>query len=175
VSPLNPLSVAPWPRAAASSCAKAGLSAAKSPAGWKATPYSRAAYRAFGLLVTALPKKMVIFQSSSLNVVSVSPNGSDRRVRSHYRFRYRGTEYVSESGAKRMRGGAKRQTDNATAPGVPPRAPLTRCGRSPASCGRTSAPAPARTPRHPGRWPTRLSLLAAGGGRRLQPPAQLIS
>jgi hypothetical protein len=32
-----------------------------------------------------------------------------RRVRSHCRFRNRGTEYVTESGMKWMSGGAKRQ------------------------------------------------------------------
>jgi hypothetical protein len=35
------------------------------------------------------------------------------RVRSYCRFRKRGTEYVSESGIKRMSGGAKRQCDRA--------------------------------------------------------------
>ena len=34
----------------------------------------------------------------------------------HRRFRNRGTEYVSESGIKRMRGGAKRQRARALAP-----------------------------------------------------------
>jgi hypothetical protein len=33
--------------------------------------------------------------------------GSGRRVRSHCRFRNRGTEYVSESGMERMSGGAR--------------------------------------------------------------------
>ena len=39
------------------------------------------------------------------------------RVRLHCRFRKRGTEYVRESGMKRMRGTV--QSDNATEPNVP--------------------------------------------------------
>jgi hypothetical protein len=38
------------------------------------------------------------------------------RLGLHRRFRYRGTEYVSESGMKWMRGSTKRQCDNATYP-----------------------------------------------------------
>jgi hypothetical protein len=42
------------------------------------------------------------------------------RVRSHYRFKNRGTEYIRESGMERMSGGAKRQCDRALHP-PPPR------------------------------------------------------
>jgi hypothetical protein len=49
-------------------------------------------------------------------------NGSRRRVRSHCRFRNRGTEYVREYGMKRMNGGTKRQCDRAL-PDAPPGPP----------------------------------------------------
>ena len=42
--------------------------------------------------------------------------GCPPRVRSHCRFRHRGTEYVSESGIKWMSGSTKRQRDRAQCP-----------------------------------------------------------
>ena len=60
------------------------------------------------------------------------------RVRSHCRFRNRGTEYVSEYGIKWMSGSTTRQRDGAL------RSPRSRtCPR----CGRRPAPAPPRRPR----------------------------
>ena len=50
--------------------------------------------------------------------------GGVLRVRSHHRFRNRGTDYVSESGMKWMSGGTKRQCDRAL--GVLPPALLLR-------------------------------------------------
>ena len=49
------------------------------------------------------------------------------RVRSNFRFRNRGTEYVSEYGVKWKRGGAKRQCDRAL---TPPSAWSCPCGAS---------------------------------------------
>jgi hypothetical protein len=62
--------------------------------------------------------------------------GALARVRSHRRFRNRGTEYVSESGIEWMSGGTKRQCDRALV-GEPasPRPPAGVDGR-PARAGR---------------------------------------
>ena len=43
--------------------------------------------------------------------------GTGARVRSHCRFRHRGTKYVSDSGMKWMIGSTKRQSDRALAGG----------------------------------------------------------
>jgi hypothetical protein len=48
-------------------------------------------------------------------------------VRSHCRFRNTGTEYVSESGVRRMSGSTKRQCNRALAP--PARAAASSAGR----------------------------------------------
>ena len=51
-----------------------------------------------------------------LTVSARSPRWCPPKVRSHCRFRNRGTKYVSESGMKRMSGGTKRQCDRALCP-----------------------------------------------------------
>jgi hypothetical protein len=50
---------------------------------------------------------------SSATVIALPLARSPPRVRSHCRFRSRGTDCVSESGMKRMSGGAKRRCDRA--------------------------------------------------------------
>jgi hypothetical protein len=67
------------------------------------------------------------------------------RVRSHCRFRNRGTDYVREYGMKWMSFSTKRQCDRALpAPPPPARQPRRRPPRPPAA-----APAPPRRPRPP--------------------------
>ena len=71
------------------------------------------------------------------------PAASSPRVRSHRRLRNRGTDSLSESGMKRMRGGAMRQCDRAlSAPSSTPRSPRPSCRRSGSRPPPGNAPCP---------------------------------
>jgi hypothetical protein len=61
---------------------------------------------------SAQPRSRMLIESRTLH----SGAGGPPRVRSHCRFRNRGTDYISESGMKWMSGGAKRQCDRALGP-----------------------------------------------------------
>ena len=104
-----------------------------------------------------------------------APAGGRRRpgarVRSHCRFRYRGTEYVSESGIKWMSGRTKPECGRALwPPRAAPLSPPTAGQRRPSQAGRR--PRDARPCACAGWW-----LLARAGGRsprhRPRQPARL--
>jgi hypothetical protein len=128
---------------------------------------------------TMRPNRRCLRNPSRSAARSVAASRSRRcaaRVRPHCRFRNRGTEYVSDSGAKWMSSSTRRQCDRALCAAPRPQAEagdgLTRCGHSRrrssalgrrASLARRRAHRPARrnpTPRAP---PTRDSVAAAEG------------
>jgi hypothetical protein len=82
-------------------------------------------YDAFGLIGTALSRKISVFHPSSLKVVPISPNAS-RRAWPHRRLRRSGAESLSESGLKWMNGSARRECDRARSAPPPPPAAASR-------------------------------------------------
>ena len=104
--------------------------------------------------------------------------GSRPRVRSHCRFRNRGTEYVSDSGMKRMSGGTKRPCGRVLCRPRPARTgrPLEVAATGSWQGGLRRAPAPACCPRSrraPG--PTARCPAPAGSRRSPRPAPRCCS
>jgi hypothetical protein len=78
-------------------------------------------FQAITLLLqrSCLRVRTASFSRSQTPPADVRPVDAPPRVRSHCRFRNRGTEYVSKSGVKGMSGSTKRQCDRALAPPPP--------------------------------------------------------